>query len=119
MRIGNLICGGCSIDEQEQKVIQPAINKVSDSVSELITAVQGIRENTGMSKEQVSALIMHDVEWLVQEITCDIECEDLLDDYATDSDNKKYSECMDYYNHLKDSHEMYVKRLNERLNKKD
>lgn len=119
MRIGNLICGGCSIDEQEQRVIQPAINKVNDSISELITAVQNIRENTDMSKEETIALIMHDVEWLVQEITCDIECEDLLDDYAADSDNKKYFECMDYYNHLKDSHEMYVKRLNERLNKKD
>lgn len=119
MRIGNLISGGCSIDEQEQKVIQPAIHKVSDSIAELITAVQDIRKDTDMSKEETIALIMHDVEWLVQEITADIECENLLDDYAADSDDKKYSECMDYYNHLKDSHEMYVKRLNERLNKKD
>lgn len=111
MRIGNLISGGCSIDEEEQEMIQPAINKVCDSVSELIDAVQGIRKNTGMSKEETIALIMHDVEWLVQEIACDIECESLLDDYATDSDDKKYRECMDYYNQLKDNHESYSKKV--------
>lgn len=111
MRIENLISGGCSIDKEEQKVIQPAINKVCDSVSELITAVNGIRQNIRMSKEATIALIMHDVEWLVQEITCDIECEDLLDDYAADNDNKKYRECMDYYNQLKDNHESYSKKI--------
>lgn len=111
MRIGNLISGGCSIDEKEQKVIQPAINKVCDSVSELIVAVRSIREDTGMSKEETIALIMHDVEWIVQEVTCDIECEDLLDDYAADNDGKKYKECMNYYNQLKDNHESYSKKV--------
>lgn len=111
MRTENLICGGCSIDEEEQKVIQPTINKVCDSVSELITAIKGIRQDTGMSKEATIALIMHDVEWLVQEIACDIECEDLLDDYATDDDDKKYRECMNYYNQLKDNHELYSKKV--------
>ena len=111
MRIGNLICGGCSIDEEEQKVIQPAINKVCDSISELIKAVSDIRQDTGMSKEETIALIMHDVEWIVQEITCDIECEDLLDDYAADDDGKKYRECMNYYNQLKDNHESYSKKV--------
>lgn len=111
MRTENLISGGCSIDVEEQKVIQPAINKVCDSVSGLIDAVRGIRKDTGMSKETTIALIMHDVEWLVQEVTCDIECEDLLDDYAADSDGKKYKECMDYYNQLKDNHESYSKKV--------
>lgn len=119
MRIGNLISGGCSIDEEERKVIQPAINKVYDSINELIDAVCDIRKDTGMSKEQTIALIMHDVEWTVQELTCDAECEGVLDEYAAYNDGKRYRECMDYYNHLKDSHEMYVKRLNERLAKED
>ena len=113
MRIENLISGGCSIDEEEQKAIQPAINKVCDSVSELIDAVRDIRKDTGMSKETTIALIMHDVEWLIQEITCDIECEDLLDDYAADGDGngKKYRECMDYYNQLNDNHKSYSKKV--------
>ncbi len=111
MRISNLISGGCSIDKEEQEVIQPAINKVCDSVSELITAVKGIRQNTGMSEEATIALIMHDVEWIVREVVCDTECEDLLDDYATDADNKKYQECMKYYNQLDDNHESYTKKV--------
>ena len=111
MRIDNLICGGCSIDEEEQKVIQPAINKVYDSINELIDAVYNIRKDTGMSKEATIALIMHDVEWTVQELTCDAECEGILDEYATDEDNKRYEKCMDYYNQLKDSHEAYSKKV--------
>lgn len=111
MRTENLISGGCSIDVEEHKVIQPAINRVYDSVSGLMDAVRGIRKNTGMSKETTIALIMHDVEWLVQEVTYNIECEDLLDDYAADSDNKEYKECMNYYNQLKDNHESYLKKI--------
>ena len=111
MRTENLINGGCTIDEQEMEQLLPINHKLYELIDELINKMMEMRKDNGLSPEINKAIVMHDAEWTVKELACDVECEGILDEYAADEDCKRYDEVMDYYNQLNDSHETWSKKV--------
>lgn len=112
MRIENLINGGCSLDEEEDRQVRELNQKLQEAMQDVVMKLMEIRKDVPMSKEAVMATVLHDFEFIIEDEMC--EAEDLIREEVPED---KLTDFAILCETLKASHTGYWESVKKRLNK--